>query len=235
MLVALAFYDLCAVLSPCGPLKALVKLAQERQDPIPGLVYEADVDTPEDDRVDTEFRNTLSSGGRFTGASSEADAAALPVTHPETSTTAVPSDASGALSADHDDVRPVVDTPSADDIEAGDLGAGTLEDTSALHAVDGGAKDSGGAVPEEAATEGDAALAAALAAEEAGAMSAEASQQDEEPGRRSIKLGLGDFVFYSVLVSRGALFDFTTLAACFVGVLMVSVAQTWQRMGFCIR
>ena len=41
LLVALALYDLCAVLTPCGPLKALVKLAQERKDPIPGLLYEA--------------------------------------------------------------------------------------------------------------------------------------------------------------------------------------------------
>ena len=38
---------------------------------------------------------------------------------------------------------------------------------------------------------------------------------------RSIKLGLGDFVFYSVLVSRAALFGFATFAACFVAVIMV--------------
>jgi hypothetical protein len=43
LLVALALYDLCAVLTPCGPLRALVNLAQERQDPIPGLLYEANV------------------------------------------------------------------------------------------------------------------------------------------------------------------------------------------------
>ena len=43
LLVALALYDLCAVLTPCGPLRQLVKLAQEHQDPIPGLLYEADV------------------------------------------------------------------------------------------------------------------------------------------------------------------------------------------------
>lgn len=44
LLVALALYDLCAVLTPCGPLKALVKLAQARpEQPIPGLLYEAEV------------------------------------------------------------------------------------------------------------------------------------------------------------------------------------------------
>ena len=35
LLLALAFYDLCAVLSPCGPLKALVALMQERNIPLP--------------------------------------------------------------------------------------------------------------------------------------------------------------------------------------------------------
>jgi len=38
----LAFYDLCAVLSPCGPLKALVNLMQQEDSPdMPGLLYEA--------------------------------------------------------------------------------------------------------------------------------------------------------------------------------------------------
>ena len=40
--VMLAFYDLCAVLSPCGPLKALVNLMSEKDSPdMPGLLYEA--------------------------------------------------------------------------------------------------------------------------------------------------------------------------------------------------
>jgi len=40
-LVLLAVYDLCAVLTPCGPLKCLVEMAQDREDPLPGLLYEA--------------------------------------------------------------------------------------------------------------------------------------------------------------------------------------------------
>lgn len=41
----------------------------------------------------------------------------------------------------------------------------------------------------------------------------------EEPQSRGIKLGLGDFVFYSVLVGRAALFDMITVFTCFIAVV----------------
>jgi len=42
LLILLALYDLCAVLTPCGPLKALIKLMQKDNAPsMPGLLYEA--------------------------------------------------------------------------------------------------------------------------------------------------------------------------------------------------
>lgn len=49
----------------------------------------------------------------------------------------------------------------------------------------------------------------------------EGLQSDEQD---AIKLGLGDFVFYSVLVSRAALSGFGTAAACFVAIIMGLVA-----------
>lgn len=41
LLVAMALYDLFAVLTPSGPLQMLVNLAMEREEDIPALVYEA--------------------------------------------------------------------------------------------------------------------------------------------------------------------------------------------------
>jgi presenilin 1 len=47
LLVTLAMYDLCAVLTPCGPLKMLVSLMQEDgAEPMPGLLFEADLPNP---------------------------------------------------------------------------------------------------------------------------------------------------------------------------------------------
>jgi presenilin 1 len=44
LLLMLALYDLCAVLTPCGPLKALVNLMSEDDAPeMPGLLFEAEL------------------------------------------------------------------------------------------------------------------------------------------------------------------------------------------------
>ena len=141
LLIALALYDLCAVLTPCGPLRALVNLMQERgpAQPLPGLLYEANVD---EDAEEGE------GGGRAGG----------------------PHRGEGTF---------VTESPLT-------IGAPTASLNAPPHSA------AQGAVEEEEGV--------------------------EEP--RSIKLGLGDFVFYSVLVSRAALFDASSLAACFVTVLL---------------
>lgn len=59
LLVSLAFWDLCAVLTPCGPLKMLVGLMQDRNEPIPGLLYEAELPPPPQ-----QFRNHVSMSRR---------------------------------------------------------------------------------------------------------------------------------------------------------------------------
>ncbi|KAI7898777.1 Presenilin-domain-containing protein, partial [Cokeromyces recurvatus] len=46
------------------------------------------------------------------------------------------------------------------------------------------------------------------------------SEQDEEDVERSgLKLGLGDFVFYSVLIARAAMYDWITTICCTIAVL----------------
>mmetsp|Transcript_10035 Transcript_10035/g.13779 ORF Transcript_10035/g.13779 Transcript_10035/m.13779 type:complete len:376 (-) Transcript_10035:54-1181(-) len=40
-----------------------------------------------------------------------------------------------------------------------------------------------------------------------------------EERRKGVKLGLGDFVFYSVLIGRAALFDMITVFSCFIAII----------------
>lgn len=84
--------------------------------------------------------------------------------------------------------------------ESATLAAPSPRNAQAAGTITGAAKD-----PESGAATGDVTLVAA--------------EEEGEPDK-SIKLGLGDFVFYSVLVSRAALYDMSTMAACFVAVIM---------------
>lgn len=48
---------------------------------------------------------------------------------------------------------------------------------------------------------------------------AEPTEPEEEEAGGGVKLGLGDFVFYSVLLGRAAMFDIFTVFTCFVAIL----------------
>lgn len=119
VLIAMALYDLYAVLTPNGPLRLMVELAQERNEDIPALVYES------------RGMNDDSNNGAYQRAS----------------------------------------------VDDGDASAGAGGDGSR------GSSDEKYGLPD------------------------------------SIKLGLGDFIFYSLLVGRAAMWSWITCAFCFIAVI----------------
>ncbi|KAJ0980176.1 hypothetical protein J5N97_008431 [Dioscorea zingiberensis] len=150
LLIAMALYDLAAVLLPGGPLRLLVELAMSRDEEIPALVYEA---RPVDQHTASNRRIWRSSG-----VSSNGDLVqeSLPETRLVVAEEAVVSEVTAPLisSANVDHHR---QENSVDGIGLGESGA--------------------------------------------------------------IKLGLGDFIFYSVLVGRAALYDFMTVYACYLAII----------------
>ncbi|MFS7972162.1 putative presenilin/signal peptide peptidase [Helianthus anomalus] len=156
LLVAMALYDLAAVLLPGGPLRLLVELAISRDEDIPALVYEA-----------------------------------RPVIDPRSNATVqrrVWRDRPVNVEAQS---RPQVDTEtvgSSRNVEEGRVNELSVPLIERLRER--------GVEPESLGLEG-------IGLASTGA----------------IKLGLGDFIFYSVLVGRAAMYDFMTVYACYIAII----------------
>ncbi|KAL8230743.1 hypothetical protein R6Q57_000521 [Mikania cordata] len=156
LLVAMALYDLAAVLLPGGPLRLLVELAISRDEDIPALVYEA--------RPIIDSRNNTTAQRRvWRDRRANPESQTSPLIGSET-------------------------IGSSQNVEEGhvhELSVPLIERV----------RDHG-LQPENLGLEGIG----------LGSLGA-------------IKLGLGDFIFYSVLVGRAAMYDFMTVYACYLAII----------------
>lgn len=206
LLVALALYDLVAVLAPGGPLKILVELASSRDDELPALVYEA---------RPTVSRNPRGSslGLLVGGVSSDAVELQVEMT-PNTN---------NATDSRNGDTIEMMD--SRDEAEETSPLVPNLRDRmrSSSSASSGFSAAMGGTdrvrQTEIVEDEEDMSPLAAILG---------MGNEREPPSRnwdigeeatRGIKLGLGDFVFYSVLVGRAAMYDLMTVYACYLAII----------------
>lgn len=217
MLVALAVYDLVAVLAPRGPLRMLVELASSRDDELPALIYES----------------------RPTVGPAESSSSYAPGMWSEEMQPA-DSGRSGANPYDRvsqqDDLGPAM-------VEMRDLGGSR----SRIHETSGGSTfqiEGDGPVAQTSNNQGGSAQHAVIQIEQpeeeetaplVSAASANSTVPNEEhrqissseppdefemfESSRGIKLGLGDFVFYSVLVGRAAMYDLMTVYACYLAII----------------
>jgi len=205
LLVALALYDLAAVLLPVGPLRLLVELAISRDEDIPALVYEARPVTYNDTgSVGGVAQRRIWRGRRGDnlndGSNSNSNANGVFVDNVDSESDSL-SNASAVLDSNSD----------SDTLVSGHNNA-TLVRAEEVQ------------VPER-----DAELSAPLIDHR---MNIQPQQQEDAVSSESlmlegiglgssgaIKLGLGDFIFYSVLVGRAAMYDFMTVYACYLAII----------------
>uniref|UniRef100_A0A0D9VW82 Presenilin n=1 Tax=Leersia perrieri TaxID=77586 RepID=A0A0D9VW82_9ORYZ len=213
LLVAMALYDLAAVLLPGGPLRVLLELAIERNEEIPALVYEA---RPVDPRHGQNWRlwrerQQPTAGGDFDS----------------NSTVEVIGEVLGSnLGAN----------------SAGDLGISAFRSDEQVDDLSGDARNlrfGGTSMPNLSSDSVRAQVEVLQALPETRVSVAEMrvpliqpqpdrtrveEEDDDEDGiglssSGAIKLGLGDFIFYSVLVGRAAMYDYMTVYACYLAII----------------
>ena len=199
LLVAMALYDLAAVLLPGGPLRLLVELAISRDEEIPALVYEARPVEPRPISTSRRrvWRETESSeSNSVSNNSNDLIGSRDPVHNSDSLMERRDIGANSNASTESRDLGTNLRSNSDD------LSGGLLRETRLVIDEEGSDQQ----VPlidrrqvewgEEEGIEG-------IGLGSSGA----------------IKLGLGDFIFYSVLVGRAALYDFTTVYACYLAII----------------
>ncbi|KAM7500037.1 hypothetical protein LguiA_024451 [Lonicera macranthoides] len=208
LLVALALYDLVAVLAPGGPLKILVELASSRDDELPALVYEA---RPIVSRAGGGGGGR-SAMGLLVGGVSDSGSVELQVRHenenPDFISSEVQNNEIEILVDEEGETSPLVPNLLRGDREqmsSSSRGGSSLDNGSSSGR---NRQSPGGVIAEEEMSP----LVEMLGF-------GNEREESDAPISRGIKLGLGDFVFYSVLVGRAAMYDLMTVYACYLAII----------------
>ncbi|XP_002530952.2 presenilin-like protein At1g08700 [Ricinus communis] len=215
VLVALAVYDLVAVLAPGGPLKLLVELAQSRDEELPALVYEA--------------RPTVSQNGNNQGRSLDllvggvSDSGSVEM-QMVSNANRNRNESENRVNSEYTSI-PVRNVGNVEGIGNGDdserfplVGFSRERCSSSRESSEFstmvGNRESDVAVDEETSP-----LVDMLRLGSEREQVRRDAPEDSMLASRGIKLGLGDFVFYSVLVGRAAMYDLMTVYACYLAII----------------
>ena len=261
LLVMLALYDLCAVLTPCGPLRALVNLMSEDDSPdMPGLLYEAEL-PPEAQRPGVPNQappartrsDLLAPAGNAVSQTESNDESNDAIALNRSSIDGGSSNGSGNDNEVVNDIDdPTVDIPlaiarvynlplvgvfdfsresdtgvSPTPLLAGDMPQqptpSQLKSTVTVRLPrQGGRIERVGRGKTYLERDRFGTPKRTLWVDREGKVFAEeydAYDEEDKKSRNTIRLGLGDFIFYSVLVGKAAQYSFATFASCMLVIL----------------
>ncbi|KAG0317023.1 hypothetical protein BGZ99_006553 [Dissophora globulifera] len=235
LLALLVVWDLIAVLCPFGPLKILVESSRNQNQEVPALLYTVNavwfMASPPNSILEREYsrskegstvrdsveesgdlRRDVFNGGHSRSTGREGGTSISSSRHSgldtpfstggrmsgNSSTVALVPTASNQ-SADHGDIELRERTPSSSSPRSGGSTTSDRDRRSAsvrrAQAIEQGSRSR---------------------PQDGGDNDGDGDDEDESGG---LKLGLGDFVFYSVLIARAAMFDWVTTMCCMVAVL----------------
>ncbi|GKV07641.1 hypothetical protein SLEP1_g19388 [Rubroshorea leprosula] len=215
LLVALALYDLVAVLAPGGPLKLLVELASSRDEELPALVYEA---RPTVSQGEGNQRSSLRLlvAGASDSRSVEMQAVSNDNAHQDMTVNGQNSEYTAVCvrnfgNAEGEGTRDAGErSPLVTNLRERHLSSSSSSEFSTVV----GNMESEIVVDEEMSP-----LVEMLGMESRREQSRRDGTEDSVVASKGIKLGLGDFVFYSVLVGRAAMYDLMTVYACYLAII----------------
>eukprot|EP00299_Pterocystis_sp_00344_P008172 c2996_g1_i1.p1 GENE.c2996_g1_i1~~c2996_g1_i1.p1 ORF type:complete len:506 (+),score=105.36 c2996_g1_i1:13-1530(+) len=210
VLTGVSLWDLFAVLSPVGPLKMLLKESQSRGESIPGLVYETSqvsvVDRARRPVRPNPIAALSESANQSYGTPTESHRTNTQnqiVQSPVSTRSSVVPQASPSARVETETSRGDVQQPPQPLPQQSQQPQQQQEQQQQQQREQ---------QPQQSQSQQSERAAAAAAAQ------AEDDDDDDDGG--GIKLGLGDFIFYSVLIARAALLDtWPTVVTCFLALI----------------
>jgi presenilin 1 len=223
ILFLLGFWDLFAVLTPCGPLRWLVDLVHEKGTPLPGLLYRAAIADSHQAKeaphaIEIEPTRARMSENEFISW------LLSPVRTPDTSARQSPPPPTQVLDFHQQVVSFLFDQRSNAQYRALDISQRYTDQQIKLWRSLYTYYEIRSVSPSKPYPSTEV-IFARVATSPPDPQLSDIDDEDE-----SIRLGLGDFIFYSVLVARAAMHGVAPFAACFFCVIAVRLLIVSHRL-----